>query len=187
MDRELLLLGLLLEGQMHGYQLNEYLEHTMGFFTDLKKPTAYYTLNRLEKEGHVRHQTEREGKRPERRVYQLTEKGRAFFYELLRSRLSEFSRTYYDDDIAIAFMDRLPAAEVRQLLLEKRDRAEGILDQLRRLPGHDGSARHVMRHNIAHLETELAWLDGMLEELGDARGVKEVAHHGQTTSRRTGH
>jgi DNA-binding PadR family transcriptional regulator len=168
MDRGLLLLGLLLEGQMHGYQLNEYLEHAMGFFTDLKKPTAYYALNRLEREGHVRHETEREGKRPERRVYQLTEKGRASFYELLRSRLSEFSRTYYDDDIAVAFMDRLPAAEVRQLLLEKRDKAEGILDQLRHLPQHAGSARHVVRHNIAHLETELAWLDGMLEEYGDA-------------------
>ncbi len=187
MDRELLLLGLLLEGQMHGYQLNEYLKHTMGFCTDLKKPTAYYTLNRLEKEGHVRHETEREGKRPERRVYQLTGKGRAFFHELLRSRLKEFSRTYYDDDIAIAFMDRLPNSEVRELLLKKRDRAEGILDQLRHLPGHAGSARHVVRHNIAHLETELVWLDGILEELGNAHAVKEVARHGQTTSRRRSH
>ena len=180
MDRELLLLGLLLQGQMHGYHLNEYLQHTMGFCTDMKKPTAYYTLNRLEKEEYIQHQMQREGNRPERRVYRLTEAGRAFFYGLLRSRLREFSRTYYNDDIAIAFMDRLPGAEVRQLLLEKREMAESVLHELRRLPGHAGSARYVVTHNIAHLETELAWLDGMLEELGGADGGKEAARNGQT-------
>jgi DNA-binding PadR family transcriptional regulator len=168
MDRQLLLLGLLLEGKMHGYQLNTYLEHTMGFCTDLKKPTAYYTLEKLEKDGYVQQEVEREGRRPERRTYELTEKGRAFFFELLRGHLSGFSRTYYSDDIGIAFMDQLTAAETRQLLTEKREKILGVLQEFRELPEHGGNWRHLVSHNVAHLEAELSWLDGILNEMEHA-------------------
>ena len=41
MIRQLLLLGILMDGKMHGYRLNEYIKHTMSFYTDLKKSTAY--------------------------------------------------------------------------------------------------------------------------------------------------
>lgn len=61
MNRQLLLLGVLLDGKMHGYKLNEYVEHTMGLYTDLKKPTVYYVLEKLEKDGYVQQKTEREG------------------------------------------------------------------------------------------------------------------------------
>ena len=165
--RELLLLGLLLDGKKHGYQLNEYFKHTLSFCADLKKSTAYYILNKLERDGHVVQETERKGNRPERRVYELTETGRALFYELLRQNLADFSRTYYDDDIGIAFMDQLPINEAKQLLKTKRDKLIETLNQFKEVPAHEGSWRFVIEHNIAHLETEVSWLERMLEELSD--------------------
>jgi len=51
MDRQLLLLGLLRRQEMHGYQLNEFIEEKMHFCIDLKKPTAYYLLDKLAQEG----------------------------------------------------------------------------------------------------------------------------------------
>ena len=168
MVRELLLLGVLLGGKMHGYRLNEYVTHAMGLYTDLKKPTAYYELEKLEKDGYVQHQLEREGKRPERRVYQITEKGRAHFLDLLRRHLSGFTRTYYGDDIGIVFMDQLPPAEAYQLLAEKREKVQAVLKQFQEHPDHGGSWHYVVRHNIAHLEADLAWLNSVLDELGDA-------------------
>ena len=167
--RELLLLGVLLGGKMHGYRLNEYVTHAMGLYTDLKKPTAYYELEKLEKEGYVQHELEREGKRPERRVYQITKKGRAHFFDLLRRHLSGFTRTYYGDDIGIAFMDQLSDAEARELLAEKREKILALLTKFHELPEHGGNWRYVVRHNIAHLEADLAWLDGVLGELGGKR------------------
>jgi DNA-binding PadR family transcriptional regulator len=47
MDRQLLLLGLLRRQEMHGYQLNEFIEEKMHSCIDLKKPTAYYLLDKL--------------------------------------------------------------------------------------------------------------------------------------------
>ncbi len=163
--RELLLLGLLLDGKKHGYQLNEYFKHSLSFCADLKKSTAYYILNKLERDGYVKQETERQGKRPERRVYELTETGHALFYELLRQNLGDFSRTYYDDDIGIAFMAQLPIDEVQQLLKVKRDKLVATLNQFKEVPVHEGSWRFVIEHNIAHLETEVNWLERMLDEL----------------------
>lgn len=168
MVRQLLLLGVLLGGKMHGYRLNEYVTHAMSLYTDLKKSTAYYTLEKLEKDGYVQIEVEREGRRPERRVYQITEKGRACFFDLLRRHLSGFTRTYYVDDIGIAFMDQLSTAQARQLLAEKREKIQAVLQQFRGLPGHGGNWRHVISHNIAHLEVEVAWLNSVLSELDDA-------------------
>ncbi len=169
MVRQLLLLGLLLQGKMHGYRLSEHVEHVMGLYTDLKKSTAYYTLQKLEKVGYVEQETEREGKRPERRVYQITEKGRSYFLDLLRQHLIGFTRTYYVDDVGIAFMDQLSTAEARQLLAEKREKVQAVLQQFRELPEHGGNWRYVVSHNIVHLEADLAWLNSVLSGLDNAQ------------------
>ena len=165
MNRQLLLLGVLLDGKMHGYKLNEYVEHTMGLYTDLKKPTVYYVLEKLEKDGYVQQKTEREGKRPERRVYQITDEGRTYFLGLLRQHLSGYERTYYSDDIGIAFMDQLATAEVRQLLAEKREKVQTLLQQFREHPEHGENWRYVVSHNIAHLEADLAWVNNILRDM----------------------
>lgn len=165
MNRQLLLLGILLDGRMHGYKLNEYVEHTMGLYTDLKKPTVYYVLEKLEKDGYVQQKTEREGKRPERRVYQITDKGRTYFLDLLRQHLSDYKRIYYGDDIGIAFMDQLSKGEVRQLLAQKQEKILALLQQFSEVPDHGGNWRYLIKHNIAHLEADIAWLNGILNEL----------------------
>ena len=169
MVRQLLLLGILQEGKMHGYQLNEYISHTMGSYTDLKKPTAYYTLEKLEKDGYIQKELERQGKRPERHVYEITEKGRSCFVELLREHLRSYTRTYYADDVGIAFIDLLPTDEARQLLAEKRDKVRTLLNQFREHPKVGKNWRHVANHNIVHLEADLTWLNGVIDELDYVR------------------
>lgn len=167
--QRLLLLGILSQGRMHGYGLNEHVDHAMGLYTDVKKSTVYYTLEKLEKEGCVAQETEREGKRPERRVYRITDEGRVQFFDLLREHLRSYERTYYADDVGVAFMDQLPTAEARQLLVEKRERIRASLGQLRGHPEpdeHSGNLRHMLQHSLAHLEADLAWADGILSGLG---------------------
>ena len=166
MVQQLILLGILLKDKMHGYQLNEYVTHAMGLYTDLKKATAYYTLEKLEKGGYVQHEVEKAGKRPERYVYQITQKGKAHFLDLLREHLKKYARTYYEDDVGIAFMDQLSTAEVHQLLVEKREKIQAFLQQFRDVsaehPEHFG---YVIQHNIIHLEADLTWLNNILRDI----------------------
>ena len=69
MDRQLLLLGLLRREEMHGYQINEFIEEKMHFCIDLKKPTAYYILDKLAQQKYVAVEREQAGNRPPRRSY----------------------------------------------------------------------------------------------------------------------
>ena len=169
MIQQLILLGVLLGGKTHGYRLNEYVTHAMDLYTDIKKSTVYYTLEKLEKDGYVEHETEREGKRPERRVYQITEMGKSYFLQLLRDNLGEFTRTYFNDDIGIAFMDQLSTREVSELLEMKRGIIQSALKQFKEVPDHGGNWHYVINHNIAHLEADLAWIDSILNDLDDVK------------------
>ena len=165
MLQQLILLGVLLEGKTHGYRLNEYVLHAMGQYTDIKKSKVYYTLGKMEKDGYVEQETEREGNRPERRVYQITEQGKTYFLQLLRNNLGGFIRTYFNDDIGIAFMDKLPLNEVRELLQKKRGMIHSNLQQLKDITDHGGNWRYLIAHDVAHLETDLTWIDEILHDM----------------------
>lgn len=165
MDRQLLLLGLLRRQEMHGYRINEFIEEKMHLCIDLKKPTAYYTLDKLAKEGLVEVERVQEGKRPPRRVYHITKAGESRFLQLLRDNLAGYSRGYYPTDIGIAFMDQLPPDEVAGHLQEKRNTLAGELEALQTASGHTGPLVRVLEHNRQLLRAELEWLDQLLTDL----------------------
>lgn len=172
MIQQLILLGILQEGKTHGYRLNEYVNHAMALYTNIKKSKVYYTLGKLEKDGCVEREIEREGNRPERRVYQVTGKGKVLFLQLLRDNLGEFTRAYFNDDIGIAFMDQLSTQEVRELLEKKRGMVQSALKQFNEVPEHGGTWQYVITHNVAHLEADLTWINNVISELskkGDER------------------
>jgi DNA-binding PadR family transcriptional regulator len=168
MDNELLLLGLLRLESMHGYQLNEFLDKRLSFVTDLKRSTAYYLLNKLEESGFITKQVEREGNRPERHVYELTEAGGEQFRELLDANLRAPHMPYYDTDIGLLFIDAVPPEELREALEQKRTGLVEMLDTVcAYVEEHPTAspARYALQHNVVHLKAELDWLDEILAEL----------------------
>ena len=75
---EVVVLGLLAEEPMHGYDLLErFRARSMGFWVEVGKASVYQTLHRLEARGLItgRSQDGREG--PDRRVYRITRAGRS--------------------------------------------------------------------------------------------------------------
>lgn len=164
MDRQLLLLGLLRGQQMHGYQINEFIDEQMAFCVELKRSTAYYLLDRLCRDGYVAEETERPGNRPERRVYRITSAGEARFQELLRQNLGSYSPPTYAEDIGVIFQAQLPAGEAAQLLRVRRARIlthQARLEALRDTLPDDGHLS-VIDHHLAHVAAELGWVDGLI-------------------------
>ena len=165
---ELLLLGLLDQQEMHGYKLHEFLEHQLSFVSDLKRPTAYRTLEQLLRRGFVARVSERSGRRPERMVYRITPTGRARFERLLREQLASAERVIHQGNIALLFWGRIPENE-RVHLLERRRR--GVEEQRSMLAPivdahREGTAvRLVLEHDLAHLDTEISWLTKTIDDL----------------------
>jgi len=159
MERELLLLGVLRHGEMHGYQLHDFIEKNMAFCTDLKKPTAYFLLEKMQENGWVAVKEAREGNRPQKRIYRLTAKGEAAFQELLRDNLSHFSSARTGSDVGLAFIDVLPADQAQEFLLQRRNAVAGQLAEFERAPEHAGSYQLLIDHQLHYLRSELEWLN----------------------------
>ena len=123
MEKKLLLLGLLLSHDMHGYQLNEVLQQSPGMPIALKKSNAYKLLTVMEKDGWVTHTQEQEGNRPLRRVYTVTEIGKVAFDRLLRENLSTHPLPEFPGVVGLDFLHALPPEESIALLEKRLPRA----------------------------------------------------------------
>lgn len=162
MERELLLLGLLRQTRMYGYQLHELIERDLATCLDLKKSTAYFVLEKMTQQGWITQTDERDGSRPPRRVYDVTPEGEQQFQHLLRANLGGYSITRFAGDIGLAFADALPPHEVVALLRERRAAMAADLAAARLVPVHAGSIQLVVEHRMTHLEAELRWIDAVL-------------------------
>lgn len=168
MDHVLLVLGLLKLQEMHGYQLSDLIDKRLEYITDLKKPTIYHLLAKLEAAGEVTKSVSRQGRRPERYTYRLTRAGAAHFEQLLRQNLQTAHTAYFNDDIGLLFLSELPLPEVRGYLEQKRARVDERLARLANALARHAAytpAYYTLRHHQLHLQTERAWLDELLTYL----------------------
>lgn len=168
MDRELLLLGLLRQGDMHGYRLIEFIERELSTCTDLKKSTAYFVLDKMVAQGWITRSEEREGNRPPRRVYHITAAGEAQFFALLRENLARHAPPVFGGDIGLAFLDAVDPHEAIELLAVRRAALVADLEAARAVPPHAGAWQLLIDHRVIHLEGELRWLDDVLARLASA-------------------
>jgi len=169
MDHTLLLLGLIKLEAMHGYQLSDLLERRLKYLTNLKKPTLYHLLAKLAAAGLIIPRVSRAGNRPERHTYRLTPAGEREFRQRLQHNLQDAPATYFDDDIGLLFLSEIPAAEARAYLTQKRASVAKRLAEIERgVAAHKPGtpAYYTLRHHQRHLQTERAWLDELLTQLG---------------------
>ena len=166
-ENELLLLGMLISQSQHGYQINEFIERELSHLTNMKKGSAYATLDRLCKEDYVSVRMEQEGNRPQRKVYSITVAGEAQFFKLLRENLSTTERMVFAGDVGLMLLDHLPYSEVAELLSQR-------LVQLRRkIAEHDAAPKHghglgvdlALEHLMLMQKAEAGWLEQTIARL----------------------
>lgn len=167
MERELLILGILRGQKMHGYQLAEFIDHNLAACTDLKKATAYFLLDKMFAAGWVTYEEDQEGKRPPRRVYQITAEGEAAFQRLLRENLASYAQAYFSSDIGLGFLDALQPEEALELLKQRRSILAEQYTVLEAAPLHPGSFQWILEHRTMHLKAELKWIDTILDRIGN--------------------
>jgi DNA-binding PadR family transcriptional regulator len=169
MEKKLLILGVLRNQEMHGYQLSEHLDHKVGMAIALKKSNAYKLLNKMEEEGWVTHHEEREGSRPPRRVYAITPEGEAAFQRMLRESLAAYPSPEFPSVVVLNYLDALPADDVVALLGKRREKIEMRLSEIDAIPVKVRS----MQLGIAYLHrfysAELEWLDEVTGRLSIAK------------------
>ena len=113
----LFILGFLTrQGPLHGYRIKQLITEEASDFAQIKLPTIYYHLEQLQKKEYVTSRKEKEGKRPDRFVYDITSKGKKHFKELLNTSLSALYKAEFDLDAALFFKDALDTKMLSEAL-----------------------------------------------------------------------
>lgn len=165
MENELLILGLLRRQEMHGYQITELIDRNLSVCTDLKKSLAYFLLDKMAGEGWISFEETREGKRPVKRVYRLTDKGEAEFQRLLRENLAGYHQATFGSDTGVAFIDTLPADEAAQLLRQRLLLIQQMQESIRDHPHRTGPIAWVVEHQQRHLAAEADWVATLIKRI----------------------
>lgn len=171
----LYILGLLLRfGPQHGYQIKKLVEEQLADFAQIKLPTIYYHLEKLEASGSVDAQTSQEGARPEKRVYRITEQGQLEFHAMLRKGLDIRYRPTFDADALFYFSEHLDEQEMLNGLTSHLTRLRESLEHIQahraltisHLPKEMGRyAEMIFDHHISHFDAEIAWVERSIQTM----------------------
>ena len=170
----LALLALLVPGHpMYPYQMASVLRRT-GKERDMriKWGSLYTVVQNLEKHGLIEATgSDREGRRPERTAYAITDAGRAELKDWLRELVAVPEPEYPKFEAALSVLTVLPP-----------DEATGLLDERLRALEDDIAAQRAMLEQTTHVprvflieaeyavamrEAEAAWVSSLLTELGE--------------------
>jgi DNA-binding PadR family transcriptional regulator len=173
MSVRMVILGLLAERPLYGYEIKQIIEEHMGDWTSIAFGSIYFALDKLAEEGFVdKVAVEQAGSRPSRSVYQVTNSGKDEFLRLLRESWQAVEHEYYEIDICLFFLERLSASEVKGYLQARLSRLEGILRQLQEHeaqqlhnPGVPAQARAIFEHSQVHIQSETDWTRDLLNSM----------------------
>lgn len=174
----LYILGMLQRfGPQHGYQIKKLILEQLADFTDIKLPTIYYHLEKMEAAGYISAEHIKEGVRPEKRVYHISETGKEQFKHLLYRTLDISYRPTFEVDSALFFSDHISAYDFQSALKQHISKLEASLV---RIDGHkretipflpqdmQTAANLIFEHHILHYQAELNWARQAIN------GLKEV-------------
>lgn len=171
------ILELLDERPMHPYELAATMrERHHDEFIKLNFGSLYHTVEALERDGRiVPVEREKEGRRPERTIYRLTESGRELLVRVVGEILSRPKRDYPHFAAGLMFMHHLDAPTAAARLTERTEALGAAIDKLTRIMGElrsDGVTRLALielEHKIAMLDAERVWVEKLKSEIADGR------------------
>lgn len=172
----LYILGMLFRyGPRHGYQIKKMIGEQLADFTEIKLPTIYYHLEKMETAGYITAEAVKDGERPERRVYQISDSGRGHFQSLLYNALEFNYRPTFEADSVLFFSECVERESVAAALYKYREKLSSSLEHIEEhrsqvipyLPQEmQGAAALIFEHHLMHMQTELAWSDKALALYG---------------------
>lgn len=173
----LAVLVLLAEEPMHPYRMQQLIkERGKDLVINVQqRASLYQTIRRLLRAGLIAvKETSREENRPERTVYELTEKGRKTARDWLRNMLSTPKAEYPEFPAALSF---IPLLETADVLSRLEEREASLSDELSRLDSilHKEAADlprlFLLEIEYLHtmLETEVKWVRSLIDDLRSGR------------------
>ncbi len=162
------ILGILMDGPAHGYDIwLSFKERFSGVWSSAPSQ-LYLVLSKMEKEGLVKSVPGRSGKRPPKKVFSVTEKGRAKFFRWLDEPISSMRRLRIELLAKLHFVLRLCPERIPSILDRERSICKAKLEEIERRVSEEKSLykRLVYLFKASHIETNISWIGKVERILG---------------------
>ena len=154
------LLGILMTGPKHGYELHGYMTARMNEFWHLSMSQIYALLNRLEKEGMVESKREWQENRPAKKIFSLTQTGKRRFLSWVQSpvqhvrdfRIEFMAKLFFIRELHLRQGDSLIDRQI-EVLQKKIGEIEGSKEKIA-----DGFEKVLFSFKTAQTSAVLEWL-----------------------------
>jgi DNA-binding PadR family transcriptional regulator len=174
------ILSLLVRQPMHPYEMRHVIRvREIDRVMKVTHGTLYSTVDRLAGAGLIQPvETSREGRRPERTVYEITPGGRDQLLDALRAELMRTTPDYPRLAMALTFASLLEPQEVGELLERRCVEVEGqlsnfqaALDAALKRSSHQLTRVNLIEveYQIALLRAERDWLRAVVDDITDGR------------------
>ncbi|MFN8440806.1 MAG: PadR family transcriptional regulator [Caldilineaceae bacterium] len=169
----LAVLAFLAEAPMHPYRMQQLIKERGKdeIINVRQRASLYQTIQQLLRAKLIQvRETEREPKRPERTIYELTVDGRATLDDWLRQMLSTPASEFPEFPAALAY---LPLLSVEDATLQLQTRTQVLAAEHKRIDGQlREAAQSIPRlflieteYMLSMLATELAWVNSLIHDL----------------------
>jgi PadR family transcriptional regulator AphA len=159
------LLGLLLDGPAHGYDLQQRVHADLGPVWHVAWSQLYSVLHGLEEKGWVAAATRESASGPPRHTYSITARGRRAFFEWALAPVGRLRDLRIEFLVKVYFLRRHTPQELDPLLVRQAEALrQAIADQsvLGGDPWTTSIAASFRRHQT---ESALAWIDEVRRSL----------------------
>lgn len=165
------ILGLLVAGPEHGYELYQEIEQDLGGVWQIGLSQLYAQLKQLQEAGLVGVQTEPQPNRPPRKVYHVTDEGREVFLHWLRQPTPYLRLIRVEFLLRLYLFGRLSLPGVGQLVAAQKAVCREQADRFGRAAAETegGFPQLVQEFRQGQMEAVIRWLDRCLEVLPNER------------------
>jgi DNA-binding PadR family transcriptional regulator len=171
---DLLLLGLLLDRPMHGYELYQQIQaEEIDSWFNVSMAGVYYALGKLREQGLLAESRQRGGRSTRKSIYHLTEEGRTAFFEAIESQAVSHEKVYLSYDLVIYLLNKVPLQRAISLLEQHQaflaEQAQEVQSALVAQQA-DPLQQAILDHKLRYLEMEQGWLVDVVRDIqGEGR------------------
>ena len=164
MKMEITILGLLMEGNLYGYEIKKKISERLKDYVDIKFGSIYYAIKKAVENKWVKNVgTKKEGGNPERYIYKIMPAGRKYYKKMLKQYF-DHKLIHFNIDIVLLFYNTL-RPEQKELFIDDRidtvnEKLKCIKDKIEKESklSTDSSQIYIFTYLESHLKAELSWL-----------------------------
>jgi DNA-binding PadR family transcriptional regulator len=168
---KLAILGLLMEGDSHTYEIRQKMkERAMHKYIKIQDGSLYYAMDQLSKAGFVNAvEVINDSNRPDRTVYSISDSGKIKFQELLFKQMELPDRFMSPLHIALVFARHGHDDQIATILLKKINQCEENIKMFwdlyeEHIPIVPRSVLHMMYGSFEQAVAELKWLKRLYQD-----------------------